>query len=37
MTWWMIKRSLKMSGMMFRLSLSMLLWAGAVWVKMRTR
>jgi hypothetical protein len=37
MTWWMIKRAMRMSGLAFRLSLAMLLWAGAVWVKTRGR
>jgi hypothetical protein len=33
----MIRRALKMSGLAFRLSLGMILWAATVWVKMKTR
>lgn len=37
MTWWTIKKALRLSTLSFRLSLGLILWALAAWVKMKSR
>jgi hypothetical protein len=35
MTWWMVKRAVKISALSFRLTVTVILWVVGVWLKTR--